>query len=101
MFAIAFLGSTPIGAPLMGAISDASSPRVALAVGAVATLAASAPLAWRWRRPQPSATTALSAAPDDVRPAVELTPGPLTDEVPRVDARGSEQVVGAGGPAPT
>ena len=39
--AIAFLGSTPIGAPLMGAISDAASPRVAL---------------WRWGRwpPWPS-----------------------------------------------
>ncbi len=42
--AIAFLGSTPIGAPLLGFISDASSPRVSLIVGGVATLAASIPL---------------------------------------------------------
>jgi MFS family permease len=42
--AIAFLGSTPIGAPLLGYISDASNPRVALVVGGVATLAASIPL---------------------------------------------------------
>jgi MFS family permease len=56
LFAIAFLGSTPIGAPLMGAISDAASPRVALAVGAVATLAASLPLAWRWRHLRDGAT---------------------------------------------
>jgi MFS family permease len=42
--AIAFLGSTPIGAPLMGYISDASNPRVAFAVGGVATLLASVPL---------------------------------------------------------
>ena len=41
LYAIAFLGSTPIGAPIMGALSDAFSPRVALGVGAVATLAAS------------------------------------------------------------
>jgi MFS family permease len=31
--AIAFLGSTPIGAPLLGYISDISSPRVSLIVG--------------------------------------------------------------------
>jgi MFS family permease len=40
LYAIGFLGSTPIGAPLVGAISSASSPRVALIVGAVATVAA-------------------------------------------------------------
>jgi MFS family permease len=42
--AIAFLGSTPIGAPLLGYISDISSPRVSLMVGGVATLVASVPL---------------------------------------------------------
>ncbi|HWE65148.1 MAG TPA: MFS transporter [Acidimicrobiales bacterium] len=42
--AIAFLGSTPIGAPLLGWISDVSSPRVAFTVGGVATLLASIPL---------------------------------------------------------
>jgi MFS family permease len=42
--AIAFLGSTPIGAPLLGYISDISNPRVSLVVGGVATLLASIPL---------------------------------------------------------
>ena len=42
--AIAFLGSTPIGAPLLGYISDITNPRVALLVGGVATLVASVPL---------------------------------------------------------
>ncbi len=42
--AIAFLGSTPIGAPLLGYISDVSNPRVALVMGGVATLLASIPL---------------------------------------------------------
>jgi MFS family permease len=42
--AIAFLGSTPIGAPLLGYISDETSPRVALIVGGVATVLASIPL---------------------------------------------------------
>ena len=42
--AIAFLGSTPIGAPLLGYISDISNPRVSLVVGGAATLVASVPL---------------------------------------------------------
>jgi MFS family permease len=42
--AIAFLGSTPIGAPLLGYISDISNPRISLLVGGVATLLASVPL---------------------------------------------------------
>ncbi len=42
--AIAFLGSTPIGAPLLGYISDTTNPRVALALGGVATLLATIPL---------------------------------------------------------
>jgi len=42
--AIAFLGSTPIGALLVGYVSDISSPRVALEMGGVATVLASIPL---------------------------------------------------------
>ena len=42
--AIAFLGSTPIGAPLLGYLSDVTNPRVALVVGGVGTLLASIPL---------------------------------------------------------
>ncbi len=42
--AMAFLGSTPIGAPLLGYLSDLTNPRLALAVGGVATLVASIPL---------------------------------------------------------
>jgi len=60
LYAIAFLGSTPIGAPLVGAISSATSPRVSLMAGGVATLLASIPLALRYRRNTPSV---LSAAP--------------------------------------
>jgi MFS family permease len=41
LYAVAFLGTTPIGSPLVGWISQEWSPRVALAVGAVATIAAS------------------------------------------------------------
>lgn len=38
LWAVAFLGSTPIGGPIIGAISQDSSPRVGLLVGAVACL---------------------------------------------------------------
>jgi MFS family permease len=41
LYAIAFLGTTPIGSPLVGWISQVSSPRVALGVGALATVSAS------------------------------------------------------------
>jgi len=44
LFSIGFLGSTPIGAPLIGAICAWSTPRVGLAVGGAATLIASAVL---------------------------------------------------------
>ena len=43
LYAIAFLGSTPIGAPLVGWIADVTNPRVAVMVGGVATLAACRP----------------------------------------------------------
>jgi len=50
LYAIGFLGSTPIGSPLMGAIASASTPRVSLLVGAVATMGASLPLLLATRR---------------------------------------------------
>ncbi|HEX3333092.1 MAG TPA: MFS transporter [Acidimicrobiales bacterium] len=42
--AIAFLGSTPIGAPLLGYLSDVTNPRLALSLGGAATLLATIPL---------------------------------------------------------
>ena len=40
LWSIAFLGTTPIGGPLIGFIADHSSPRIGLAVGGVSSLAA-------------------------------------------------------------
>ena len=40
--AIVFLGSTPIGGPLLGAVCDWFSPRAGILVGAIACLAAAA-----------------------------------------------------------
>jgi MFS family permease len=47
LYAMAFLGSTPIGAPLVGAIAEWSNPRISIAVGGIATLLAAGVLSWR------------------------------------------------------
>ena len=47
LYAMAFLGTTPIGAPLVGAIAQWANPRVALLVGGVATVASAGLLMWR------------------------------------------------------
>ncbi len=47
LYAMAFLGTTPIGAPLVGAIAQATNPRVAMMSGAVATVVAAGLLMWR------------------------------------------------------
>ncbi len=47
LYAMAFLGTTPIGAPLVGAIAQWTSPRVSLLVGAVATILSAGILMWR------------------------------------------------------
>ena len=51
LYAIGFLGTTPLGAPLVGWISQAASPRFALGVGAAAAIIASAVLLVQ-RRPE-------------------------------------------------
>lgn len=42
LWSIAFLGTTPIGGPIIGAIADHSNPRIGLAVGGISALIASA-----------------------------------------------------------
>ena len=84
--AIAFLGSTPIGAPLLGYVSDVSTPRVALALGGVATLVASVPLfALHARRVRVAADAAMrrpmAVAPGDPELG-EVVPLPIGDARP-------------------
>jgi MFS family permease len=38
LYAVGFLGSTPIGAPLMGVLCDLTNPRVGIVLGGIATL---------------------------------------------------------------
>lgn len=66
LYFVLFLGSTPIGAPIVGWLAEAFDPRVALAVGGLATIGASA---WGARKlegmpepkrsPEPLPATAL------------------------------------------
>ena len=83
LYAIAFLGSTPIGAPLVGWIADISNPRIAVMVGGVATLAASALLAFRYRRGGQMSDATLAVKPEisDAEPGevVDLAPRPIID----------------------
>jgi len=65
LYAMGFLGTTPLGAPLVGWISQVASPRVALLVGAVATTTASALTLVRHRHEHRRA--------EEAHPAMELS----------------------------
>jgi MFS family permease len=71
LYAMGFLGTTPLGAPLVGWICQTSSPRVALLVGATATFAASA-LTLAAHRRDHRATEAAAAVVDEAEPGTEL-----------------------------
>ncbi len=70
LYAIGFLGSTPIGSPLIGWISKDASPRVALVVGAGATVLASAVTLIRHRRYHQGLTA--PAVVDEAEPGTEM-----------------------------
>jgi MFS family permease len=59
LYSIAFLGSTPVGATIMGIIIDASNPRVGILTGSVLTLASGAWLATVLHRRVSSTQVAL------------------------------------------
>ena len=51
LYSVVFLGSTPIGAPLVGWLAQAYGPRAGLVLGAVAALGTGAAAAWWLRAP--------------------------------------------------
>ncbi|HLI73969.1 MAG TPA: MFS transporter [Acidimicrobiales bacterium] len=71
LYAIGFLGTAPIGAPLVGWISQTSSPRVALLVGASATVLASGLTLARHRHEHHRAA-AMPPGLDESEPGTEL-----------------------------
>jgi MFS family permease len=88
LYAIAFLGSTPIGAPLVGWIADVTNPRIAIMVGGVATLAACVPLALRyWADRRSESILAVTSEVSDAEPGevVDFAPRPIIEDVPSVE----------------
>jgi MFS family permease len=63
LYAMGFLGTTPIGALVVGSVAAASNARVAIAVGAFATVIASALLLGAARAGAPALLGAAEAAP--------------------------------------
>ena len=71
LYAMGFLGTTPLGAPLVGWISQTASPRVALMVGGIATVAASSVTRLVHRR-EHVRSAARVAIVDESEPGTEL-----------------------------
>ncbi|MGA2432869.1 MAG: MFS transporter, partial [Acidimicrobiales bacterium] len=61
LYAIAFLGTTPIGAPLVGLIVSWSNPRVGILVGAALTLATGFGLVFSRRRDERNVAELMAA----------------------------------------
>ena len=91
LWSMAFLGSTPIGGPIIGAISEAASPRAGLVTGAVACLAVSLLGAVALRRGSPDRRPAAGDRIVGGHPAAPAHPALATDcepgRVPPVGAR--------------
>ena len=74
LYSVVFLGSTPIGAPIVGAIAEHGGPRLGLAIGGVAALATAGWAAWAYRGIPASSeswtcsTTSSSCGSSAVRP---------------------------------
>jgi MFS family permease len=77
LYGVAFLGTTPVGGPIVGWVGEVVGPRAALGIGGVAALVATA-VAWRSLRAQPP--IALGAPPRRAGPApVRPTTAPPED----------------------
>ncbi|HEY8218336.1 MAG TPA: MFS transporter [Acidimicrobiia bacterium] len=63
LFSIAFLGSTPIGGPFVGWVSETVGPRAGLGIGALAALATAA-VAFSWRRR--TSVRVVDVEPEDI-----------------------------------
>jgi MFS family permease len=73
LYSVVFLGSTPIGAPLVGWVAEAAGPRAGLLAGAVAALVAGLGARWAFARVHKS-SLAGGLAPAGIAVAVPLPP---------------------------
>lgn len=77
LYSMVFIGTTPIGAPLVGWIAEASSPRWALALGGAAAVAGGVGGWFAYRaaaRSAPSAAPAVGASRAACRPSASSAP---------------------------
>jgi MFS family permease len=72
LYSVVFLGSTPIGAPLIGWISESAGPRSGLVIGGVAALATAALAALAYRRAAGARSGAPAAIPSSSSPPRRL-----------------------------
>jgi MFS family permease len=91
--AIAFLGSTPIGAPLLGYISDTTNPRVAIVLGGVATVVASIPLFALGAEQRRRGTEGLVMGPDGEAATVAVSATAPATVVPLPVSRSAPSVL--------
>lgn len=81
LWAVAFLGSTPVGGPVIGWVIRQSNPRVGLLVGGVTCLVAAAVgFLARWRAVQPK-----TVMPSDLETFTKDIGGPLDPDVGLAD----------------
>lgn len=85
LYFVLFLGSTPIGAPIIGWVAEAFDPRAALAVGGLATLGAMSYAAMRLlrRSPAPVVARVVVSTDDhhDIDPVDGREPVPAADRL--------------------
>jgi MFS family permease len=80
LYSVVFLGSTPIGAPLVGWLAQAYGPRAGLVLGAIAALGTGGAAAW-WLRARMRSRTIIRDDERDHnvrRPRQRLRPRPAT-----------------------
>ncbi len=93
LYSVVFLGSTPIGGPLVGWLSEVAGPRAGLALGAIAALGAAAGgwYAFARRRGEP-ATLAAFAGPAVERLAPAISGGTRRGRRGRLRRRGAVSI---------
>ena len=73
LYSVVFLGSTPIGAPLVGWLAEVASPRAGLALGGAAALVAAAGARIAYAKAMPGATRASTSRGPDAEIASRST----------------------------
>jgi MFS family permease len=85
LFAVAFLGTTPIGGPIVGWIAEVTDPRVALALGGVVAITAARLGARALKRTGPDHETVMDVQPTPPTP-IGRTGSELSVEQPSTAA---------------